>query len=69
MNSQMTAESKTWDNVKANYLRQVKDALSAVKHPRAKEVLADVNVHLDKRFAELEPDQQCWENFHVNIQK
>lgn len=63
----MISQNKTWDSVKAEYLRQVKKALSSVKHPRSKEVLDDVRCHLDKRFAELEPEQHSWENFQAII--
>lgn len=63
----MTSENKEWDSLKAEYLRQVEKALSSVKHPRRKEVLDDVRSHLDRRFAELEPDQQTWEDFQAII--
>lgn len=63
----MTAESKKWDSLKAEYLRKVEKALSSVKHPRSKEVLEDVSSHLDRRFAELEPQQRTWENFQTII--
>lgn len=63
----MISQNKTWDCVKAEYLRQVEKALSSVKHPRSKEVLDDVRCHLDKRFAELETAQQSWENFQKII--
>jgi serine protease AprX len=63
----MTAKNKTWDSVKADYLRQVEKALYSVRHPRSKEVLEDVRSHLDRRFAELEPAEQTWENFQSII--
>jgi len=63
----MTSESKKWDSLKAEYLRKVEKALSSIKHPRSKEVLEDVCSHLDRRFAELEPQQQTWENFQAII--
>ncbi len=63
----MTSENKSWDNLKADYLRQVEKALSSVKHPRGKEVLEDVRSHLDRRFAELGSQQQTWENFQSII--
>ncbi len=63
----MTAENKTWDSLKAKYLGQVAKALSSVKHPRAKDVLEDVRCHLDRRFAELEPDEQTRENLQTII--
>jgi len=63
----MTSQNKAWDSVKAEYLRQVEKALSSVNHPRKKEVLQDVCSHLDRRFAELEPDKQTRENFQAII--
>ena len=63
----MTADSKKWDSMKAEYLRKVEKALSSVKHPRSKEVLEDVSSHLDRRFCELEPQQRTWENFQTII--
>jgi hypothetical protein len=45
----------------------VEKALSSVKHPRGKEVLEDVCGHLDRRFAELEPQEQNWESFQAII--
>jgi hypothetical protein len=63
----MTSESKTWESLKTEYLRQVEKALSSVENPRKKEVLEDVCSHLDRRFDELEPDQQTWENFQAII--
>ncbi len=63
----MTSENKKWENLKAEYLRKVEKTLSAVKHARKKEVLADVSSHLDRRFAELGADKQTWENFQAII--
>jgi hypothetical protein len=63
----MTSENKKWENVKAEYLRQVEKALSKIKNHRKKEVLDDVSAHLDRRFAELEEDNQTWENFQSII--
>lgn len=63
----MTSESKTWDTLKTEYLRQVEKALSSVKHPRSKDILEDVTSHLDQRFAKLEPRQQTWEDFQAII--
>lgn len=34
----MTSESKTWETLKANYLRQVEIALSSVNYPRTKDI-------------------------------
>ncbi len=63
----MTSETKTWESIKAEYLRKVEKALSSVKSPRTKEVLEDVRFHLERRFAELEPDKQTRENLQAII--
>ena len=63
----MNSEDKTWESLKAEYLRQVEKALSSVDHPRSKDVLEDVSSHLDRRFAELRPDQHRGENFQAII--
>jgi len=54
---------RIWSEVKADYLKRLEQALSVARHPRSFEILADVSGHLDRRFAELEPRQQTWENF------
>ncbi|UCC97651.1 MAG: hypothetical protein JSW66_17625 [Phycisphaerales bacterium] len=63
----MTSESRKWESVKAEYLRKVEKALALVKHPRGKEVIEDVRAHLDRRFAELERQEQTWESFQTII--
>ncbi len=55
--------SLMWAEVKTDYLKRLEQALSVARHPRSFEILADVSSHLDRRFAELEPQQQTWENF------
>ncbi len=61
----MTSESRKWETLKAEYLRKVEKALSSVKHPRSREVIEDVRSHLDRRFAELGPQEQTWEDFQT----
>jgi len=63
----MTSENKLWEDIKTRYLEQVRKALSSSKHPRSKEILEDIRGHLDRRFAELEPHQQTWEDFQKII--
>ncbi len=55
--------SPMWAEAKADYLKRVEQALSAARHPQSFEILADVSSHLDRRFAELEPQRRTWENF------
>jgi hypothetical protein len=56
-------DSLMWAEVKTDYLKRVEQALSAARHPRSFEILADVSNHLDSRFAELGPQNRNWENF------
>lgn len=63
----MTSENKLWEDIKTQYLEQVRKVLASSKHPRSKEVLEDIRSHLDRRFAELEPHQQTWEDFQKII--
>ncbi|MHC4520099.1 MAG: tetratricopeptide repeat protein, partial [Planctomycetota bacterium] len=63
----MTGESKAWASLRREYLRQVEKALSSVRHPRARDVLDDVGAHLDRRLAELTPEQRSDEALRVII--
>ncbi len=63
----MTSESKTWRNLRTEYLRQVEKALSSVRHPGARAVLEDVGGHLDRRLEELPPEQRNAETLRAII--
>ena len=63
----MNSENQTWEDVKSKYLREIEKALSAVKHPRIREVLDDVTSHLEQRFTELAPQDRSWESFQAII--
>ncbi|MFC1738438.1 DUF4019 domain-containing protein [Planctomycetota bacterium] len=63
----MSSENKMWDEAKSQYLHQVEKVLASVKSSRKKEVLDDVRSHLERRFAELQPEQQSWENIQKII--
>jgi subtilisin family serine protease len=63
----MSLENKMWDEAKRQYLHQVEKVLVSVKSSRKKEVLDDVRSHLDRRFGELRPEQQSWENIQKII--
>ena len=58
-----TESARMWCEVKVDYLKRLEKALSVARHPRSFEILADVSSHLDRRFAELEPQNRNWENF------
>ncbi len=63
----MTSESKAWQQLKGEYLCHVESALASVRHPRTRDVLEDVGAHLDRRLAELAPEQQTTENLRAII--
>ena len=63
----MSSENKMWDEAKSQYLHQVEKVLASVKNSRKKEVLDDVRSHLERRFGELRPEQQNWENIQKII--
>jgi len=57
----MTSEHQKWQKLKNNYLKQVEGALASIDHPKKADVLRDVNEHLERKYAELTPNQQNWE--------
>ncbi|MHC4528781.1 MAG: HAAS signaling domain-containing protein, partial [Planctomycetota bacterium] len=63
----MFSKEETCDKLKAGYLRQVEKVLSSVKSPRVKQVIEDIRLHLDQRFAELEPGRRTVENLQAII--
>ncbi len=63
----MTTENRQWQQIKENYLQQIREVLSAANQPGSEEIIDEVNSHLDRRFAELKADQQSWENFQKII--
>lgn len=64
----MSEAEKQWRQMRDEYLRQIEAELTAVHHPRKKEVLEDVAAHLDRRFAELSQSQQTAENFKTILE-
>jgi hypothetical protein len=63
----MTAENRQWQQIKENYLNQIREVLSAANQPGSEEIIDNVSSHLDQRFAELKAEQQSWENFQKII--
>lgn len=49
----MSEAEKQWRMMRDEYLRQIEAELTAVHHPRKKELLADVRDHLEQRFEDL----------------
>jgi hypothetical protein len=54
----MTSEHQKWQKLKKNYLKQVEEALASIDHPKKADVLRDVNEHLERKYAELTPNDQ-----------
>ena len=58
-----SSQDKNWHRLKEQYLKQIEDVLAESGQPNARGIIDDVRSHLDKRFAELGPQQQTRENF------
>ena len=63
----MAFESRTWQQLKDNYLSEVERALLSVRHPQVGDVLDEMDAHLDRRRAELGPGGQTADNFRAII--
>jgi hypothetical protein len=63
----MNSEYQQWQEIKANYLKQIEKNLAQVDHPQRSEILANVCEHLDSRYAELSSEQKNWESFQQII--
>ena len=61
------SQQKDWLSIKEQYLRQVEDALAGSGRQNIDGIVNDVRSHLDRRFAELAPQQKTWENFQKII--
>ncbi len=59
----MSEAEKQWHQMRDEYLRQIEAELTAVHHPRKKDLPADVREHLDQRFQELKESEKTTENF------
>jgi hypothetical protein len=52
----MAGQDGFWQRLKGRYLRQVRKALARTKHPRRREIIEEVESHLDQRYADLDRD-------------
>ncbi|MBL7215104.1 MAG: hypothetical protein ISS71_05450, partial [Phycisphaerae bacterium] len=58
----MTSPRQQWNQICNDYLAKVKDALRHAAEHERQQILDEVTFHLEKRFEELNPDEQTWEN-------
>lgn len=58
-----SSEDRNWRRLKEQYLKQIENVLAESGQPNARGIIDDVCSHLDRRFAELGPQQQTPENF------
>ncbi len=65
----MENADRDWKKLKARYLRDVRKILSRTKHPHAREILDDVESHLDRRYAELDPRKRTAQGFSALIER
>lgn len=61
------SQEKEWRRLKEQYLKQIEDVLLDSGRQDVDGIVNDVRSHLDRRFAELQPQQQTWENFQKII--
>lgn len=65
----MTTENASWEDMVADYIASVEKGLARLRHPRQKEVLADLRDHLRQRYADLPPDQRTPEHLAAVIEE
>jgi hypothetical protein len=65
----MSDAEKKWREMRDEYLRQIEAELTAVRHPRKKELLSDVRDHLERRFEELDPSQRMDRRFEQILEE
>lgn len=63
----MTSPHQQWQQIRNDYLAQVEMALRRADVHERRQVLDEVAVHLDQRFAELPADEQTWEAMQAII--
>lgn len=63
----MTSANSQWDATRNEYLAKIEQALQDAPGSERKQILGDVTFHLDKRFDELGPEEQTWENIQQII--
>jgi hypothetical protein len=63
----MSFEQAQWQEVKNNYLDQIREKLTFLDHPRRSEILNNVKEHLERKYAELPPANRTWESFQQII--
>lgn len=54
--------TQQWEQVRRDYLNKIEKALTGAAESERRQILNDVTVHLDRRFAELTAEEQTWEN-------
>lgn len=58
----MTSANDQWEQLRRQYLDMITKALGTASASERKQILDDVAVHLDRRFAELTAEEQTLEN-------
>ena len=63
----MSDERSTWDALASEYLRKVESALARTDHPRKKDVLSDLQRHMEERYAAMPSGERTSEGFRRAI--
>ena len=59
----MSEAEKQWRDMRDEYIRQIEAELTAVHHPRKKELVADVRDHLDRKYNDLPQSDRTGRRF------
>ncbi|MBN2163647.1 MAG: hypothetical protein JXR25_03625 [Pontiellaceae bacterium] len=63
----MTLSQQQWHQVRSGYLSEVEQALSRAPKEERRQILEELEFHLNERFGELSPDNQTFENMRQII--
>ena len=63
----MKATEQQWNQIRDEYLIKVKNTLQGASEQERQQILEELTFHLQKRFKELSPEEQTWENMQSII--
>ncbi len=63
----MNGVERQWEDVKGRYLRQIEQELATVRGPGKRQVLEDVEEHLERRYSELNLSERTPEHLEEII--
>ena len=58
----MKSTEQQWEQIRDEYLKKVQNTLQGASEQERRQIFEELTFHLQKRFEELSPDEQTWEN-------